>query len=182
MKHCPKCSVDLSPKSLGSVEVDECHLCKGIWFDHDELRTAKDGQDADLRWLDFEIWKHQARFSSQASPLNCPVCEKPMVTLSYGDTAVIIDHCPACKGTWLDKDEFKKIIDSLETEINTLPLSSYIKESIAEGKELFTGHESFLSEWKDFTAVLHLMQCRLYVENPNLMKTLSSLGEANPFK
>lgn len=175
MTKCPKCEAEIRPTSIGPVEVDECRNCRGIWFDQDELRQAKDATDADLNWMDFEIWKHEKEFSSKASSLRCPKCQKPMVSLEYGESAVVIDYCPACRGTWLDHDEFKKIIDSLEKDILTQSFSSYVKAAIQEGAEVVLGPETFLSEWKDFATVLRLMQYRLFVENPTLLSTMSSI-------
>jgi Zn-finger nucleic acid-binding protein len=175
MKQCPKCETGLSQKSAGSVEFDECEKCKGIWYGEDELRQAKDATDSDLNWLDFDIWKHQKEFTSKDSDLQCVACKVPMVSLEYGDSAVVIDYCPCCRGTWLDKGEFKRIIDSLEKEVVTKSFSDYVKEAIREGAEVVTGPESFLSEWKDFTTVLRLMQYRLFVEKPGLLSAVTGV-------
>ena len=175
MKQCPKCGGELRPKNIGPVEVDECQSCKGVWFDKDELRQAKDSTDADLNWMDFEIWKHEDQFKSRACPRKCPACGEPMVTLEYGSTAVAIDYCRSCQGTWLDRDEFKKIIDALETEVVAKSLPDYVKEAIREGIEVLTGPESFLSEWKDFSNVLRFMQYRLFVANPALLNTVTAV-------
>ena len=182
MKMCPRCNVELRKKNLGSVEVEECTKCKGTWFDTDELRQAKDAADPDVNWLDFEIWKHEDQFVSKGSPLVCALCRKPTVSLIYGDTGVEIDYCPACQGIWLDKGEFKKIVDSLEKEVNSKSFSEYVRESLQEAKEIVTGPESFLSEWKDFTTALKLMQYRLFVENPDALNKLIAFQRANPLK
>jgi Zn-finger nucleic acid-binding protein len=180
MKQCPKCDVELKPESIGPVEVDECPSCKGIWFDKDELRQAKDSTDSDLNWMDFEIWKHADQFKSKACPRKCPACGEPLVTLEYGASAVAIDYCKACKGTWLDRDEFKKITEALEEELLTKSFPAYVKECIREGIEILTGPESFVSEWKDFSNVLRLMQYRLFIENPTLLNTVDAAQK--PFR
>ena len=174
MKQCPKCKDKLISKKIAHTEVDECHKCKGVWFDKDELRHAKDETDSDLNWMDFEIWKYEDQFKSPPCILPCPVCNDPMVSIEYGESKVLIDYCPACKGTWLDRNEFKKIIDALENELLTKSFSDYIKEAIKEGVEIVSGHESFTSEWKDFTNILRFMQYRLFVEKPTLLNTIIS--------
>jgi uncharacterized protein len=173
MKKCPKCLGEMETKSIGPVEVDECRQCKGVWFDKDELRQAKDFMDSDLHWMDFEVWKHADQFKGGASPLVCVACEKPMVSVNYGETAVLIDYCPSCRGIWLEDQEFKKIIDSLEKELLTKTFAQYVKESIHEAKEIFAGPESFASEWKDFATVLRMMEYRLFVEHPALLNTMT---------
>ena len=181
MKQCPKCQTGLQAADIGPVEVDECRECKGVWFDTDELRQAKDATDTDLNWMDFEIWKHEDRFESQPSARKCPSCEKPMVSLRYGETQVEIDYCQSCQGTWLDGGEFEKIINSLEKEILTKSFSEYVKESLQEAREIVTGPESFLSEWKDFATVLRMMQYRLFVEHPGLLEAIIN-AQRGPFR
>jgi Zn-finger nucleic acid-binding protein len=167
---------------FGDIEVDECEKCKGIWFDAGELRKAKDLTDENLNWMDFDIWKHEDLFKTKPANLPCPQCDKALVSINYADTDVEIDYCPACKGTWLDKGEFKKIIDALTNELHTKSFSEYITSSIEEAKEIITGPESFLSEWKDFSVVLTMLQIRLFVEKPKLVETINSIQRASPIK
>ncbi len=182
MKKCPKCSKELKIKVIGSIEVDECESCKGIWLDKGELREAKDLIDPNLDWLDFEIWKHQDKFNTKESAITCPTCNLPTVSIEYGHTGVKVDYCKECQGVWLDQDELPNIIDALEHEINEKTFSEYVHESIREAKDLLGSPESFTSEWKDLSSVFKLMQYRLYVEKPKLVDTLIELNTLNPFK
>ena len=179
---CPCCNTDLKRKMIKDVEVDECNKCKGIWFEDDELRKAKDSTDSDLNWMDFEIWKHKDKSQARARNLACPQCNQTLVAVDYADTGVEIDYCPKCKGTWLDKSEFKKVIEALTDELLTKSFSEYIKASLEEAKEIITGSESFVSEWKDFTTVFRMMQYRLFVENPKLLDTTINIQRINPIK
>ena len=43
--HCPKCGQKLSPEKCGSVEIDVCLSCKGVWLDQGELGTIVEGAD-----------------------------------------------------------------------------------------------------------------------------------------
>ena len=175
MKQCPICKIELITKKIGDVEVDECQKCKGIWFEKDELRQSKDATEADLNWMDFDIWKHEDQFKSTSCDYQCPTCRKPMVSVEYGKTGVIIDYCQSCQGVWLDKQEFKKIIKALEKELMTKSFTSYVNETIKEGIEIINGPESFVSEWKDFSNVLRFMQYRLFVESPSLLNVVTSV-------
>jgi Zn-finger nucleic acid-binding protein len=172
----------LKPTSVGPVQVDECEACHGVWFDRDELRQAKDATDADLRWMDFDIWRHEDAFKGCRSSLLCPVCRKPTVVVEYGTTGVRIDYCPSCRGTWLDKGEFKKIVEALEREVVEKSVPDYVKESLEEAREVVTGPETLVSEWKDFAAVLRLMQYRLFVENPGLTDLFAGYAKITPFR
>jgi uncharacterized protein len=37
--HCPKCGQKLTTETCGSVEIDVCPSCKGVWLDAGELGT-----------------------------------------------------------------------------------------------------------------------------------------------
>ena len=41
--HCPKCGQQLSPEQCGSVEIDVCPSCKGVWLDMGELGAIVEG-------------------------------------------------------------------------------------------------------------------------------------------
>ena len=179
---CPCCNSELKRKSTKNIEIDECPECKGIWFEDDELRKAKDVADSDLNWMDFEIWKHKNEFKIKESPRSCPVCKTDTKAIDYGSTSTEIDYCPSCKGVWLDRGEFKKIINALEKELLTKSFSNYISATIKEVKEIITGPESILSEWKDFITVFRLMRHRMFVENPKLVDGLIKTYKISPFK
>jgi Zn-finger nucleic acid-binding protein len=179
---CVHCNIELTKKMVENVEVDECEKCKGMWFEDDELRKAKDLTDENLNWMDFEIWKHEDLFKTKSSNLPCPQCNKALVSINYADTDVEIGYCPTCKGTWLEKGEFKKIIVALTNEVYSKSFSDYVTSSIEEAKEIITGPESFVSEWKDFSTVLNLLQIRLFVEKPKLVETINSIQKASPIK
>lgn len=180
--NCPTCSTELSTKVLGDIEVDECEKCKGVWFDTDELRKAKDLTDDNLNWMDFEIWKHEDLFKASSGDLECPKCSKSLVSIDYADTGVKVDYCPGCKGTWLDKGEFAKIIDALHKELYSKSFSDYVTSSLEEAKEIVTGPESFVSEWKDFSTVLKLLETRLFIEKPGLADAINSIQKASPIR
>ena len=180
MKQCPKCEIDLKQKLIDSIEVDECEKCRGLWFDTDELRQAKDLADPDLNWMDFEVWKHEGDFKVKESSVKCPACKEGMKSIDYGDTSIEIDCCPTCKGIWLDAGEFTSIIEALEKELLSKSFSDYIKASIIEAKEVITGSESFSSEWKDFGTVLRMMQYRFFSSNPKLLSAVIAAQRTNP--
>lgn len=181
MKQCPKCKVAMISKNIGPVEIDECSKCKGVWFDKYELRCAKDTTDKDLNWMDFEVWKHSDQFKAKPSSLKCPVCKTATHSINYGTTHIKIDYCSTCKGVWLDKGEFRKLINALEQQLLTQPFSQYVRDAIEEAKEIITGPESLISEWKDFSTVLRLMQYRLFVENPKLLDAVMAAQKKSPF-
>jgi Zn-finger nucleic acid-binding protein len=172
---CPKCTHALAARDLGPVRIDECPGCRGIWFDADELRRAKDHSQPDASWLDFEVWNRSDQVRASAASLRCPACGVPLVALRYGDSEVEIDHCPGCRGTWLDRDEFRKIVDGLAKELDTRSTADYVRAAVAEAREILTGPEGVVSEWRDFGTVLRLLQYRFLVENP---RAAAAIAEA----
>jgi len=178
--NCPRCQAPLHTRSTDGVEIDECRTCQGIWLDAERLRRLKDQTDPDLQWMDFELWEHADRFHIAEKPIDCPTCAVPLVAIDYGDTGVTIDYCNRCRGVWLDADEFSKIIHHLSEDLLTKETSEYLKASLEEAKELITGPETFLSEWKDFTTVLRMLQYRLLSENPKLGSALAEFQAKSP--
>jgi hypothetical protein len=91
-----------------------------------------------------------------------------------------MDVCPSQHGLWLENGEFEKILDSLNLEAATASVSDYVKASVAEGKEIFTGKAGLKSEWQDFATVLRLMQYRLFIEKPRLLRELIDASKGTP--
>ncbi len=180
--NCTNCDKELKKEVKNNIEIRECSSCGLIWLDAEEFRKMKDAVDEDLNWMDFDIWKHESEFRVMKKPRKCPKCLIDTITIQYGNTNIEVDYCPKCKAIMLEKGEFKKIIESLEKELINKSPSEYWQTSIEEAKELFTGHESFASEWKDFTTVVRLMQDRILTDNPKLEKLIVELQVLNPFR
>jgi Zn-finger nucleic acid-binding protein len=170
--NCPACKRALRKKSIQGIEVEECESCEGIWFKAAELKQIKDKTDSDLNWMDFDIWKHPEKFQATSERYDCPGCGDPMKVLEYDTTKVEIDYCEHCRSLWLDKDELQKIIEALEEEILTKSASSYVRATLEEAKELVSGSEAFLSEWKDFTTILRFLQYRILSLRPKIHDTI----------
>lgn len=167
---------------VDDIEVDVCLSCKGIWFDDDELRQAKDMSEPDANWLDFDIFNHHERFKIDADEIKCPGCARRMCTLKYDATEIVIDACPSCKGVWLDEAELGHIIEALNKEIDSKPFGEYVISSVQEGIEILSGPEGIASEWKDFKQVLKLMSLRLWVQHPQIYKTMDSIQRNSPIR
>lgn len=179
--NCPHCQTELETRSTNDIEIDECPSCQGIWFDADELRRTKDKSDPDLKWMDFEIWKHEDRFQVSEKARKCPKCSVVLAAVTYDDTGVEVDFCSDCRGVWLDAGELENIIDHLTDDLLNKGVSEYLRASLEEAKKLVTGPESFLSEWEDFAAVLRMLQYRLLGENPRLGRALAEFQAKSQF-
>jgi uncharacterized protein len=49
--------------------------------------------------------------------MNCPRCESVNLVITYRE-GIEIDHCPQCRGVWLDRGELDKMI---EKSLDALP-------------------------------------------------------------
>lgn len=185
---CPRCKKELSEKiKIGDVEIDGCAKCGGLWFEKDELRLAKDKKAPEARWVDveikdkslnwfqFELWKDKIKFKAKKGMKYCPIDEIPLYQVNYGDTPIEIDVCGVCFGIWLDKGEFKKIINYVKNKADYEMLYNYAKNLARETKEIFVGPESVKSEIADLLMLIKLLKYKLLVQYPVLVRLISNL-------
>ena len=98
---CPKCREAMIVAEYGSVEIDSCPVCGGVWLDGGELEALvgsalppKEKPDPDLG----------------PPELDCPICVDKLVRDRYGATEVVVDRCPHGDGIWLDEGELEQIL------------------------------------------------------------------------
>lgn len=117
MGHCPRCSTPLEQTTVGTVHVDGCHGCGGVWFDHRELGQIAQAHAADLKELD-------ARFVPGAGVLAdgnmlCPVCDVVLFEFEFKHSPGIkLDACPQCRGIWADNGELMAIYDRITRSLS----------------------------------------------------------------
>jgi Zn-finger nucleic acid-binding protein len=190
---CPSCQENFKQAVFYQVEVDYCPFCLGVFFEEEELRLAKDEKDKDLNWLDIDLWKDKEKFKVSQERKLCPACQVPLYEVNYGDSeihpvksakggvakpqfnGVKVDICNVCHGVWLDRLEFKKIIEYLKEKGNYQLLNDYFKTLTEEFKEIFVGPESLKEEIFDFLVVLKLFRYKFATQHPLITQIISSL-------
>lgn len=172
---CPKCKIGLEKAIFYNTEVDYCPKCLGIFFEQDELRQAKDERDRDLRWLDIDLWADKTKFKTNYGIRNCPKCRLPLYEVYYGDSGIIVDVCNLCEGIWLDRGEFKKIIEYLKRKADYEILNNYLKVLSEEFWEIFSGPENLRDEILDFLTVFKIINYKFLIQFPYLSKIISNL-------
>ena len=165
---CPNDNKKLEKVLFHNVEVDYCPECLGIWFDKDELRLAKDDKDKQLNWLDFDIWRDTSRFDFKMTQHLCPICRIMLMEVGYDDSKVKVDFCKKCHGIWLDRGEFKQIINYLKRKADYEILHRYTKDFAKELWEVFSGPEKLREELGDFFMLLKLFNYKFVVQHPFL--------------
>jgi Zn-finger nucleic acid-binding protein len=179
---CPRCSAPIEQVDIKSVKVDRCTGCGGTWYDVDELRLLKDTEShGNYRWIDMELWRAREEFRPDTQDgLSCPRDGQTMTTAHYGKSDVQIDICGTCRGIWLDKGEYRKVLAYLDEQVNEQPISDYLRSLKDEFLEIFTGPEGSRSEFADFTKVLSLLQLRFAVQHPDLAAAIQSAAKGTP--
>lgn len=172
---CPICKVKLKSVLLHNVEVDYCPKCLGLWFEENELRWAKDEKDNDLRWLDIDLWKDEKNFKISRGIRLCPSCRVPLYEVYYGNSGIIVDVCNLCHGVWLDRAEFKKIINYLRQKADYEVLNNYAKNLFQQLTEVFSGPETLRDEVLDFLAILKLLNYKFAVQHLAVSKIILDL-------
>ena len=158
-----------------NTQVDYCPICLGVWFSEDELRQAKDQKDSSLQWLDVDLWGEPTKFHIGKTSKICPQDSVPLYQALYDHSPIKVDVCNFCHGVWLDRGEFKKIIDYLKAKKVDEILHNYFKNLIKEGQEIFVGPETFKGEVDDFIAVIKLFNDKLLVQHPALAIFIANL-------
>ncbi len=172
---CPRCKISLEKALFYNSEVDYCPVCLGVFFEEDELRQIKDDKDENLKWLDIDLWKDEKKFKLNYGIRLCPLCRLPLYEVYYGDSKIIVDVCNICRGIWLDRGEFKKIIDYLKEKANWQVLNKYILTLVEELWEIFIGPETFREEVSDFLIILKLLNYKFAVKYPKISKIILQL-------
>jgi Zn-finger nucleic acid-binding protein len=109
---CPKDAALMERISLGSLSVDHCARCGGMWFDPYELETAVKHKNA-AEQIDYGKAEHQYNWSVyRTSKLLCPRDQSPLVTIpDPRQPHVHIDVCRSCGGVLLDAGELKDLTE-----------------------------------------------------------------------
>lgn len=172
---CPFCKAQSEKAIFQNVEVDFCPTCLGMFFEQDELRIAKDERDKNLVWLDIDLWEDKKKFKISKANLLCPVCQVPFYEVLYGDSAIKIDICTVCRGIWLNRGEFREIIEYLKQKAQYEILENYFKNLTAEIIEVFTGPETLKQEISDVLAILKLLNYKFAAQYPEIVQIISNL-------
>ncbi len=169
---CSVCKKELKSAILNNVEINYCPQCLGLWFEENELRWAKDEKDEDLRWLDVDLWENEKKFKISKDNKICPVCRMPLYEVNYGSSNIKVDVCNLCHGIWLDRGEFKKIIDYLHQKADKEIIENYYKNLFKQLGEVFIGPEPVKDEILDFLVVFKFLKYRFLVRHPVISKMI----------
>jgi Zn-finger nucleic acid-binding protein len=179
---CPICKEQLKSAILHNTEVDYCPKCLGLWFEEEELNWAKNEKDENLRWLNIDLWQDSSKFKICRGIRLCPFCRVPLYEVRYENSSdspnsgqVIVDVCNLCHGIWLDRAEFKKIINYLYEKADYEIINHYIKNLFQQLAEVFIGPKALREEILDFLTVLKLLNYKFLIQYPAISKIILEL-------
>ena len=103
--NCPKCEAAMEKVAYGSIEVDRCTQCEGIWFDMLEAEHLKDMAGSEA--IDIGDPALAKKFN-EMEHVKCPVCQAEMIGMVDAQQPHIwYEGCPVCYGLFFDAGEFK---------------------------------------------------------------------------
>ena len=173
--NCPNDNEKLEKLLFHTVEVDYCPRCLGMWFEKNELNMAEHDTDKDLDWVDIDLWRDEVKFHVSRSDKHCPSDRTGLKEITYGDSNTKVDFCEQCGGAWLDRGEFKQVINYLKKKADYDILNNYTKTLVVKLWEVFTGPKPLRDELGDLVAVVKLFKYKFLVQHPYLEKTIENL-------
>ena len=105
---CPRDSSVLESREYDSIAVETCASCGGMFVEGGELNRLSGPTAGDLEFstLDADSGRHPDEWGAA----RCPRDEAPMKKVEFNiETGIILDHCTACGGFWLDGRELARI-------------------------------------------------------------------------
>lgn len=110
---CPVCSVPLIVVERHGIELDYCHLCKGIWFDEGELKLLSQALGIGLDLPDI---RDLPATEIEEKKRSCTRCSKKMDKVVLA--RVVVDRCPRGHGLWFDWGELGQVMERTATPEN----------------------------------------------------------------
>ncbi len=171
---CPACDATLDRYRLHGMEFEGCPKCHGMWLVKDELRKLKNKvNEGQLHWLNDEV-DHIEQATVISSSRACPKCSSSKLkSVIFGHSFVVLDWCPGCHGTWLDRGEFDAIVGYLHDEAMRATPEEIGSEAAKDLKAVVTGGpESRLAELGDAAAAVEALANTIIFDHPSLFRMI----------
>ena len=175
---CPKDRTPLEVVHFHSIPIHRCLKCEGTWYQKDQLQILKDKEaHGDYCWINLDLWRDAANFrAASTSRYACPADGTPLTPVHYRNASIVVDMCETCKGVWLDKGEYARIIKFLADAVDAQSVGNYLSDLRDEFGEIVRGHP--LAGLRGIEKVLYLLELRFFVQHPRLLSGVQSLPRA----
>src|SRR5688500_12312425 len=123
--NCPRCSATMGKVTFGSVVVDRCTSCKGLWFDareHERLKDVEGAETIDVGPLATGATKPATDAADRSNrpsdaKIDCPVCHTRMIRMvDHQQPHIHYESCTVCHGVFFDAGEFRDYKDQTVSE------------------------------------------------------------------
>jgi Zn-finger nucleic acid-binding protein len=112
--NCPACAAEMRLADYERVRINLCDACGGVWLDHKELQEIAERRLEKIDHAILDSFEHATGVTAAGSErdrqrgLKCPVCRATLSVVNYGySSGILVDHCPADCGVFLDKGELE---------------------------------------------------------------------------
>lgn len=119
---CPVCSHGLRRVRSGTLSLDVCVGCKGIWFDDGEfaphVKALSESDKIKPGTTSFfeDRPVHSAEGTGEGQRV-CPKCDRVMKKFNYAyDSNIFLDKCTSCQGIWADAGESVAVARHLKAD------------------------------------------------------------------
>lgn len=101
---CPNCGGRFESIRVGTVVIDRCQTCNGLWMDERELEKVL---TADHSALKEKREQSQPGLNKSGKKGRCPRCGGTLIVLTNLRANVKTDSCSVCYGVFLDRGELE---------------------------------------------------------------------------
>ncbi len=168
---CPACNNDFESKKHGTLEIQTCPSCQGMFIFQEELEEIETKKDPALALINLELWKHRDKYEILQGNENCPSCAQPFHCISYPQSKIKIHVCHECRAIWLKENELKELHDYLESKLSSESLGALIKDAGHELSQIFLGKDTP----KNIHLVFKILEYRIFSEFPFIKNLIQSL-------
>ncbi|RKZ30710.1 hypothetical protein DRQ33_07675 [bacterium] len=112
---CPRCGSSLKRVEYEGIYILKCPRDHGCWVNRNELgeivrRKEKKMPGEYFEEVEKNVTPQTVETKVLTKDIRCPICNAECDKINYSySSGIIIDHCPAGCGVWLDKGELEKI-------------------------------------------------------------------------
>ncbi len=111
---CPVCKKDMIDVEYNRIELDYCPVCKGVWFDAEELELLIESMGMQESGLAVDNIAASPEAETAEKPRKCPICRLKMSKAHIGhEPRILIDVCRRGDGLWFDGGEVGQLIKQL---------------------------------------------------------------------
>lgn len=111
---CPVCKKDMIDVEYNRIELDYCTVCKGVWFDTEELELLIESMGMEESGLAVDNIAASPEAETTEKLRKCPICRMKMGKAHIGhEPRILIDVCRRGDGLWFDGGEVGQLMKQL---------------------------------------------------------------------